>query len=95
MTRAKAVGIRQLKAHLSRELQRVKAGATVAVTERGRVIATIQPAGEAASPEREWAGAMVASGRASWAGGKPSGLQPSECETPEASLSDAVLEDRR
>jgi len=95
MSRAKAVGIRQLKAHLSRELQRVKAGATVAVTERGRVIATIQPAGDAASAEREWASAMVASGKASWSGGKPSGVRPSQRERPKASLSDAVIEDRR
>lgn len=38
-----SVGIRELRDHLSRYLERVKAGATVSVTDHGRVIATIVP----------------------------------------------------
>jgi prevent-host-death family protein len=38
-----SVGIRELRDHLSRYLERVKAGSTVTVTDHGRVIATIVP----------------------------------------------------
>ncbi|NUR56970.1 MAG: type II toxin-antitoxin system prevent-host-death family antitoxin, partial [Acidobacteria bacterium] len=37
------VGIRELKAQLSRHLKRVRAGARLVITERGRAIASIQP----------------------------------------------------
>lgn len=39
------VGIRELSHHTSRYLASVKAGRSVEVTERGRVIAVITPAG--------------------------------------------------
>jgi antitoxin (DNA-binding transcriptional repressor) of toxin-antitoxin stability system len=39
-----AVGIRELSHHTSRYLAQVKAGKTLAITEHGRVIATISPA---------------------------------------------------
>ena len=54
------VGIRDLKTHLSRHLKRVRAGARLAVTERGRVIATIVPAEPKA--DLGWAHDLVASG---------------------------------
>jgi prevent-host-death family protein len=38
------VGIRELKAHPSRHLKRVRSGVHLLVTERGRPIATISPA---------------------------------------------------
>jgi prevent-host-death family protein len=38
-----SVGIRELRDHLSRYLEQVKAGSTVTVTDHGRVIATIVP----------------------------------------------------
>ena len=38
-----AVGVRELKANLSRYLKQVQRGTTVVVTDRGRTIATIQP----------------------------------------------------
>ncbi|HSO28860.1 MAG TPA: type II toxin-antitoxin system prevent-host-death family antitoxin [Candidatus Sulfomarinibacteraceae bacterium] len=38
-----SVGIRELRDHLSRYLEQVKAGAAITVTEHGRVIATIVP----------------------------------------------------
>jgi len=88
------VGIRELKAHLSRHLRRVRSGARLVITERGRAIARIEPI---ESPvEVEWAHAMVAAGRARWSGGKPQ--RPS---TPPArikgkkTVSEAVIEDRR
>lgn len=43
----KAVGIRELKAHLSAYLRDVQRGETVLVTDRGRVVAELrQPGGE-------------------------------------------------
>lgn len=89
-----SVGIRQLKAQLSRHLKRVQAGSSLAVTERGRVIATINPAA-GVPPEREWAGRLLAEGKATWSGGKPTGARPRGRPLSAASVSDAVLEDRR
>jgi prevent-host-death family protein len=47
----KAVGVRELKAHLSRYLRDVQAGETVLVTDRGRVIAELRGAPESAQQE--------------------------------------------
>ncbi|HMU26848.1 MAG TPA: type II toxin-antitoxin system prevent-host-death family antitoxin [Solirubrobacterales bacterium] len=40
------VGVRELRQNLSRHLQRVKAGESLEVTEHGRVVARLSPAGE-------------------------------------------------
>lgn len=96
MSCMKAVGIRELKAHISRHLRDVTAGASLAVTARGRIIATIHPAPDrAAGPVIEWAGSFVAQGKADWHGGKPRGLKGAARPTAKASVSDAVLQDRR
>lgn len=90
------VGIRDLKAHLSRHLKRVRAGTRLTVTERGRTIATINPVETAEPPvEVEWARRMVAEGRAQWSGGKPQGSACRLALVSGPGLSDAVLEDRR
>lgn len=47
-----SVGIRELSHHTSRCLARVKAGQRLEVTERGRVIAVITPAGPDGQPRR-------------------------------------------
>jgi len=39
-----AIGVRELSHHTSRYLAQVKAGRTLAITERGRIIAVISPA---------------------------------------------------
>ena len=87
------VGIRELKAHLSRHLKRVRSGARLVVTERGRAIASIQPVETA--DDVEWAHALVASGRAQWSGGKPEGATPPVRMKGRKTVSDAVIEDRR
>lgn len=51
------IGVRELRQHASRHLARVKAGETIAVTERGRRVALLAPIAEDA-----W-DAMVASGQ--------------------------------
>ncbi len=86
------VGIRELKAHLSRHLKRVRAGARLTVTERGRRIATISPVEEAAGVD--WAHRIVAEGRAAWNGGKPGGAARPPKVTGRTASS-VVLEDRR
>ena len=86
------VGIRELKAHLSRHLKRVRSGARLMVTERGRSIATISPI--EAPPDVDWAHRLVAAGRAHWSGGKPVGSQRPARVTGARTVSQAVLEDR-
>jgi antitoxin (DNA-binding transcriptional repressor) of toxin-antitoxin stability system len=56
---------------LSRHLKRVRAGARLVVTERGRSIATINPMDTPA--DVNWAHQLVAEGHARWNGGKPTG----------------------
>lgn len=87
------VGIRELKANLSRHLKRVRSGTRLVVTARGRAIASIQPIG--ARNDVEWAHALVAAGRAQWSGGKPEGATPPVPIKRGKSVADAVLEDRR
>jgi len=87
------VGIRELKAHLSRHLRRVRSGTRLVITERGRAIASIQPIEPPA--DVEWAHALVAAGRARWSGGKPRGLNPPVRIKGKKTVSDAVIEDRR
>ncbi|HEU0304514.1 MAG TPA: type II toxin-antitoxin system prevent-host-death family antitoxin [Gaiellaceae bacterium] len=46
---ARRAGIRELRQHLSRYVDRVKAGETVEVTEHGRLVARLTPASDVAS----------------------------------------------
>lgn len=87
-----SVGIRELKANLSRHLKRVRSGARLMVTERGRSIATISPV--ETPPDVDWAHRLVADGRAQWSGGKPVGSPRPARVTGDRTVSDAVLEDR-
>jgi prevent-host-death family protein len=68
----RAVGIRELKAHLSECLARVQAGERLTVTDRGRPIATITRIDAPAVPV--WVQPLLGNRRARWAGGKPAGL---------------------
>lgn len=87
-----SVGIRELKAHLSRHLKRVRSGARLMVTERGRSIATISPVEPPV--DVDWAHRLVAQGRARWSGGKPTGSARPARVTGTRTVSAAVLEDR-
>jgi prevent-host-death family protein len=88
-----SVGVRDLKNRLSHHLKRVRAGARLTVTERGRPIATLVPV-EQPDDDQAWIWRMVARGEATWSGGKPKGSKnpPRLKGSP---MSDAVLEDRR
>ncbi|HEY1303953.1 MAG TPA: type II toxin-antitoxin system prevent-host-death family antitoxin [Vicinamibacterales bacterium] len=85
------VGIRELKAQLSRHLKRVRAGRRLLVTERGRTIATIHPV--EAHAASSWAHDLVQTGRARWAGGKPRARAGSS--RMKRTVATAVIEDRR
>ena len=87
------VGVRELKSSLSRYLKRVRAGARVTVTERGRPIATLAPFDVA--NDVEWAHALVVSGKARWSGGKPAGSRQPVPIATGRTVSAAVIEDRR
>ena len=87
------VGVRELKSSLSRYLKRVRSGARVTVTERGRAIATLVPVDVPAATE--WAHALVDSGKARWSGGKPAGSRHPAPPVAGRSVSEAVVEDRR
>jgi len=87
------VGIRELKMHLSRHLKRVRSGARLLVTERGRVVATIDPV--EAPDQVEWARALVAAGQAQWGGGKPEGCRHPVATTSGRTVSAVVLKERR
>ena len=86
------VGIRDLKTNLSRHLKRVRSGARLLVTERGRSIATITPV--EAPADVDWAHQFVAEGRAHWTGGKPAGATRPASITGKTASS-IVIEDRR
>lgn len=93
---ALTVGIRQLKAELSSHLRRVQQGQRIDVTDRGRVIAAITPVESTDLPPAiRWARAMVAAGKAQWAGGKPEGAEKPARLQGAATLADAIMEDRR
>jgi antitoxin (DNA-binding transcriptional repressor) of toxin-antitoxin stability system len=47
----KAIGVRELKARLSRYLREVQAGEVILVTDRGRVVAELRAPGPAAQSE--------------------------------------------
>lgn len=87
------VGIRELKAHLSRHLKRVQSGARLLVTDRGRSIAAITPVD--APVDLGWAHQLVAEGRARWNGAKPAGASNPVRLKGRRTAASAVLEDRR
>ena len=86
------VGIRELKNHLSRHLKRVRSGARLVVTERGRSIATISPVEE--RPDAAWVEALLEAGHAHWNGAKPAGSRR-PLKIAGRSVSALVLEQRR
>ena len=87
------VGVRELKARLSEHLRRAQDGERIVITDRGEAIATLGPVDRKERPE--WLAALVAEGRVRWGGGKPLGLTPRVRLKKNASLSDAIIEDRR
>jgi prevent-host-death family protein len=89
-----SVGIRHLKANLSKTLRTVQKGARVEITERGRPIAILIPIGPAS--DLAWAHKLVVQKKARWNGGKPTAYlgKPIRFKSGKL-LSDMVIVDRR
>lgn len=84
------IGVRELRQHASRYLGRVKAGETVEVTERGRLVALLVPPGPAISARER----LVASGQLIPAT-RPLRLPRRAPARPEAPDTGAVLDELR
>ena len=85
------VNIRELKAHLSKYLRKVKEGHTILITERGKPIGCIIPERELLE---ERLARMVAAGLAEWSGKQLQPRQPTLSNQSELLISDLVSEQR-
>jgi len=86
------VGVRELKARLSEYLRQVKQGRTVVITERGKPVGRLVPAGQSLDQRLQ---VMIDAGLAEW-NGKP--LPPTRPVTKlkgGKSIADLIIEDRR
>ena len=84
------VGIRELKAHLSKYLRRVKKGEALSITEHGKPLATLAPS-SSLKGAKTWQ--MVYAGILDWEGGKPTGLK-NRIPARGRRASDMIIEDR-
>jgi prevent-host-death family protein len=85
------VGIRELKAQLSKYMRRVKEGQTLVITERGKPIGRIIPA-EQTLEERMLK--LVEAGLIRWNGKKLEPHEPLGLNRGDKLMSDIVIEDR-
>lgn len=85
------VGTRELKGRLSEYLRRVKAGQTIIVTERGKVIGQIIPVKPSLEERMK---ATVTAGVVEWNEQKLKTYKPVAVNKGERQLSDLVVEDR-
>ena len=86
------VGIRELKAQLSKYLQRVKEGHTLVITERGKPIGRIVPVGETLEERVQ---RLVEAGIVKWNGKKLEPHEPAGINRGDKLMSDIVSEDRK
>jgi prevent-host-death family protein len=84
------VSIRELKTHLSKYLGQAQAGQIIEVTSHRKVVARI--IGVPETPSHGLA-RLMASGAATWSGGKPAGAAL-HLKSPGKTVSSLVLEDR-
>ena len=85
------VGIRDLKAQLSKHIQQVKAGETVIITERGKPIGRLvptEPSTEVRLKELEQAGMLA------WSGRKLQSSAPMAQTRGDKTVAEMLLEDR-
>ena len=85
------VGIRELKSRLSAYLQRVRAGETVLITDRGQPVGRIVPV---AQPIEDRLGAMAQAGLILWNGGKWEPMAPVARTRGERTVAELLVEDR-
>jgi len=83
------VGIKALKADLSKYVAKVREGERIVVTDRGREVAELIPL----SQERKVVKSMVETGKLKWAGGKPTGLKGVAAKG--KTVAETIIENRR
>ena len=83
------VGVRALKAQLSRYIGKAKAGETIIVTEHGQEVAELIPI----SKERRVVQHLATKHRLKWNGKKPAGC--TEVTVEGKTIAETVLEERR
>lgn len=88
---ADAVGVRELRQNLSRYLERVKAGESLVVTERGREVARLTPSG----PKDSAIARLVAERGATMPTGNLLDLVPERGRPAEGPPSQQVLDELR
>jgi prevent-host-death family protein len=84
-----SVGVKELKAGLSRFIARAREGEEIVITDHGKDVALIIPL----SRERQTVTSLIKKGKAQWSGGKPTGLVGVRIKG--QALSKTVVEDRR
>lgn len=93
----RTVGIRELKAHLSRVLRDVQSGETVLVTDRGKVIAELRQPGLGAtslSPTDQRLAELAAKGVLKLAERPKWNYEPSPVRVPPGTAAQLLAEDR-
>jgi prevent-host-death family protein len=88
---SKTVGIREFKAKLSSYVDRVKAGETVTITERGRPVGRIVPVRPALEDKLQQ---LAEAGVLSWSGRKLEPKMPSIRPHGGKTVSELLIEDR-
>jgi prevent-host-death family protein len=83
------VGIRELRASLSRYVSRVKDGEEITVTEHGKPVARLVPVAGERKIDRLRRQGLIRPAR------KPKGPLPEPLEVPGLSLSEIIIEQRR
>ena len=90
-TRARKIGIRELKARLSECVREVKSGATVIVTERGRPVARLVPEAGALDERLE---ALRQTGAIRWNGRRLEATTPEVPTRGAGGIAEIVVENR-
>jgi prevent-host-death family protein len=85
------VGIRELRTRLSAHLKRLKEGTTLLVTEHGRAVARLMPAGATLEQRLQ---ELVAGGTAAWSGTKMRAGRPRARTKRGGSLAELIAGDR-
>ncbi len=83
------VGIRDLKAHLSEYIQRVKSGQSIVVTEHGKPVGRILPVGMSLESRLEM---LRKAGLVEWSGKKLRDIRPPATNRGDKLASDIVVE---
>jgi prevent-host-death family protein len=88
----RTVGIRELKAQLSKYLREAKAGYSITITDRGKPVGRLVPPDQ---PLEERLQTLLSAGLAEWNGERLPPMKPTARLKGEKSVADLIIEDRR